>query len=42
MWELIVSFPDHCLSFYLLNHSGEFKIWKTDSTLKYLEKYAYI
>ena len=27
MWDLIVSFPDHCLSFYFDINVNVFKVW---------------
>ena len=27
MWDLIVSVPDHCLSFYLSNRPNHTRVW---------------
>ena len=34
MWDLIVSVPDHCLSFYFVNYELEEKRHKEGRTLR--------
>ena len=33
MWDLIVSVPDHCLSFYFTEHVSHFSSYQTKEAL---------
>ena len=38
MWDLIVSFPDHCLSFYFVTGNYNFETGNITSILEYLKR----